>query len=514
MTDQEVILQALERIRRRLELDRARHDAVAVLGMVAVGLLLWRILHFFGSSAPAVAGAVLATLLLWVGALVLLARRRLAPRCTLGEAAASVDIRAGLKNELSTARWFLEHPVASPWVDAQLARAAKSARGLDSAALLPLRVHWPELSAGAAVALLLVAACLAPAVLHTSDAVAHPPPLAEAQAQQVKFIRALISEEPDEATARSLERALATLERSTATSEQKRDALLEGEAAVAQQALEAAALRDGLYRLAANLRGEPRTEGLARALERGDAQLAARLMQQLAEHSGPIGLKPQAASPAQGDDEQELASLLSTVDKDEDQTHVSNSGASAKEAADRLTRIAQQLASQEQWSQAAYALAQLRQAVAQEPSALSAGARQQAAGRGSDNAAGAAGGPNAQQAASSGPDSRPFGREGSKPGAAAGDAQSDAVLGAKVAPLAVRLRQETIDAESLGAPDAVPKEWFYVETQKRASSIELEPARPRSEFTLGQSAALEGVAVRHRQIVKEYFMALHQGARP
>ena len=69
MSNREVILQALERVRRRLELGRALHDAATVLGIVAVGLLLWRVLHIFAGSAPAVAAAVLAALLLWVGGL-------------------------------------------------------------------------------------------------------------------------------------------------------------------------------------------------------------------------------------------------------------------------------------------------------------------------------------------------------------------------------------------------------------------------------------------------------------
>ena len=95
-----------------------------------------------------------------------------------------------------------------------------------------------------------------------------------------------------------------------------------------------------------------------------------------------------------------------------------------------------------------------------------------------------------------------------------GDAQSDPVLGAKVAPLAVQLRQEAIGAEGQESANTAPKTWFYAETKQQQSNVDLENVAARSEFTLGQSAALEGVAVRHRQIVKEYFMALHQGARP
>jgi hypothetical protein len=514
MSNRKIIVQALERVRRRVEFCHALHDAAAVLGLIAVGLLLWRVLHIFAASAPVVAAAVLTALLLWAGGLLFLAHRRLAPRCTLGEAAASADLRACLRDELATAWWFLERAVASPWVEAQLARAAESARRLDPVALLPLRVEWPELGAGVAAVLLLIAAFIAQPVSLSSDAAGEPQLQAQAQTDPAQVIRTLLREEHDEATTRSLERALAMLERKAATLDQKRRALSEAEGAIAQEALEAAALRDGLYKLAAPLRGEQRTERVARALELGNAELAAKVMQELSEQSGPIGLDQQSAPSVQGDEEQELERLLPRVAKDEGKALDPSSSAAAREAADHLTRIAQRLAAQDHLSQTAHTLAQLRQAVAQDPSSSLPGSRQQAAGRGSDNANTGAAGPSVQQAGSSGPNSSPFGREGTKPGTATGDAQSDAVLGAKVAPLAVQLRRETIGIESPGAGDAAPKEWFYAETQKRASSIELEPVRARSEFVLGQSAALEGVAERHRQIVKQYFMALHQGARP
>ena len=506
MSNQEVIAQALERIRRRLELCRARYDAVAVLGMVAVGLSLWRILEIFAGFAPVVAGAVLSALLLWVVGLVFLARERLAPRRTLADAAASADAHGGLKDELATAWWFLQHPAASPWVDAQIARAAESARRLDTVALLPLRVGWPELSGATGVALVLVVACMAQPGLRASEVVADRP-LVHAQAQQVQFLRALIEEEHDEPTARKLERALTMIERKGATREQKRRALSEAEGAIVQRSLEAAALRDGLFRLAAPLRAEQRTQGVAQALARGDAQLAAKLTRQLAEQSNPIGLEQQSVSTMQGDDEQQLARLLAAAARDGDRAVAPSSSAAVTEASDRLTRIAQRLAAQDHWSKAAYTLAQLRQAVAQD---LSSSPTQQTAGRGSDNAQASAAGSNVQQVGGEARDGDPSGHEGGKPGAATGNAQSEAVFGAKIAPLAVQLRPETVHAES---PDAAPKQWFYAETPRRASSIGLEAVKAGSEFTLGQSVAPMGVDVRHREIVKDYFMALHQSAR-
>jgi hypothetical protein len=35
----------------------------------------------------------------------------------------------------------------------------------------------------------------------------------------------------------------------------------------------------------------------------------------------------------------------------------------------------------------------------------------------------------------------------------------------------------------------------------------------RSSFALGQSTGPEGISIRHRQIVKDYFMTLHEGSQ-
>jgi hypothetical protein len=514
MSNREVILQALERVRRRLELGRALRDAATVLGIVAVALLLLRVLHLFAANAPALAAAVLAALLLWVGGLFALARGRLGPRHTLGDAATSADARAGLKDELTTARWFLEHPLSSPWIDAQAARAAESAGRLELAALLPLRVRWRELTGVAAAALLLLAAWSAPPMTPGSNAGLESRSLPQAQARQLQFIRSLLREDWDEPTAKNLAQALAVLERKTASADEKWRALLEADGAIGQQTLETAALREGLYRLAASLRGKPGMQEIAAALEGGNAQLAAKLLQELSGQPGSTGLEQQSASSAQNDEERDLARLLAAVANDEDQEIGQSTGTAARDAADRLTRIARRLTAQDHWSRAAQALEQLRQAATPDPSSSLPGARQQAPGLRSDNPQTQVAGANVQQGGMNGSNNNSSGREGSKAGAVTGDAQSDPVVGAKVAPLAVQLRQEAIGADARESANTAPKTWFYAETKQQQSKVRLENVGARSEFSLGQSTALEGVAVRHQRIVKEYFMALHQGALP
>jgi hypothetical protein len=520
MSDQEVILRALELVRRRVWLARALHAAAIVLGMVVVALLLWRVLHIFAARAPAVAAAAaLAALLLWAGSLFLLARNFLVARHTLGAAAASADARAGLKDELKTAHWFVQHPIPSPWIDAQLAHAAQSARRLNPAAVLPLRLERRELIGGAAAALLITAAWLVQPLAPPSDAAVAAEALPEAQAGQVQLLRELIGQTQDEATANKLREALAAFERKSATGEEKQRALSEAQRAIEQQGLQAASSREGLYRLADELHGNKRLEEVARALEEGDAAQAARLMQQLAGPYDSTKRQDEAASSQQRGDERDLERLLSRAAKGEDPAGQSETGsAAAKEAADRLNEIAQQLEAQNQLSQAAQALQQLQLAVAKR-SLLSASRFGQQAAQNNTPApqseqTNMPGGMTFRTTAAARETTASRQQEGGKTGSALGEAQADPVLGAKATPLEVQLKQAAIAGERREAAEGAANSWFYADSKQQNSILGFDGAQARSGFTLGQSTALDGLSIRHRQLVKDYFMALRQDAPP
>jgi hypothetical protein len=513
MSDQEVILRALRQVRRRLRLSRALHAAATALGMLAVALLLWRVLQIFAGRAPAiVAAATLFALLLWAACLFLLVRRRLAVRCTLSTAATSVDARAGLKDELTTAHWFLDHPMRSPWIEAQAARAAQSVRHLNLASLLPLRMDWRELTGGAGAALLLFATWLVPPLAPASGAAPRGHELPSAQAQQVQLIRDAIGQTQGEAVAENLEKAIATFERQTPSTQEKQRALSAAEQAIEQQGLEAASTREGLYRLAAKLRSNQRLEAVARALEEGDVQGAARLMERMAERDNSV-VSQAGGSLVPHDEQRNLERLFATASSEDHRGYPQSSSAAAQEAANRLSSIAQQLREQGRWKQAAQALHQLQQAVAQgensaglpQRDAHDIATRSENSGTGMPSTMG-------REAALTQPSHEASAGEGGRPALAGGEAKNNAVLDIKTAPLQVQLQKEAIGAEQL-EPGAA-KNWFYAGTRQRESGVGFENVSVRSEFTLGQSEAVDGVAVRHRQIVKDYFTVSNQSTHP
>jgi len=478
MSDQEVILRALELVRRRLRLARALRDAAIVSGIVAMLLVLWRVLYLFPGRAPLVAAAVLAALLLLVAGLLLLVRSALIARCPLGVAAALADARAGLSDELQSAHWFLQHLAPSPWVDAQVAHAAQSARRLKPAALFPLRFGRRGLIAAGAAPLMVIVTWLVPPLAPPSDAAVAALP--EAQASQVQALRELADQVRDETTARKLREAIAAIENRGATAEEKRRSLAEAQRALEQQDLQAASAREGLYRLADKLRGQQRLEQVAKALEEGDAAHAANLVQRMTQAPGADRREADSSAEARGD-ERDLERLLDVVARSSGPEQSEATSAAGKETVDRLREIAQQLDTQERLSQTARALQQLQLVVAQR-SPLAAGRfGQQTAAQ------------NSTPAPQTGQTNMPGGmmfrttavarettpsaqQEGSKTGSALGDSRADPVLGAKATSLEVQLKQEAVP-DRPRQEDRAGAGWFYTESRQQAATVGFEEVR-------------------------------------
>ena len=55
--------------------------------------------------------------------------------------------------------------------------------------------------------------------------------------------------------------------------------------------------------------------------------------------------------------------------------------------------------------------------------------------------------------------------------------------------------------------------WFYTESKEQKSQVQSQDVQARSSYVPAEAADLEGIAIRHRQFVKDYFMTLHEGVR-
>jgi hypothetical protein len=152
MSDTETILQMLRRVEWRLRAGRLWHDFIrstSIALALAIALNVWGLFFpvtrtttvFFG----AICAVVIAAYLAW----------RFRDRVPLDHAAASIDLKAGLKDEIKTAVWFIRHPRSSVWVDSQIQRAARKAVKIDARRMYPATMPRAFYTAAAMVVILI-----------------------------------------------------------------------------------------------------------------------------------------------------------------------------------------------------------------------------------------------------------------------------------------------------------------------------------------------------------------------
>jgi len=156
MKDRDALIFALTRFARRLRLNAVLCEFARMACAILGALVLYQILAA-AIAAPAVLNA-LATLL----ALVLIAvigffvLRTLRP-IALDEAAATLDARMDLKDELKTGYWFARQRKVSPLVELQIHRAVLTAQRMIPSEVFPITIAR---SAFAAVGLAFAAGVL------------------------------------------------------------------------------------------------------------------------------------------------------------------------------------------------------------------------------------------------------------------------------------------------------------------------------------------------------------------
>ena len=151
MSDKEIIVSSLEKVKRRIRANQIFQDVSLAFALFLTFPLGFKILDLFN---PFRGTTVIPVLALWFLALGVYSTWLLRRKGTLAQAAASVDKRLVLHDEIKTAYWFIDNPRPSDWIDKQIQRAATSVRRLDATNLYPGIV--PKTSYIAAGILLLI----------------------------------------------------------------------------------------------------------------------------------------------------------------------------------------------------------------------------------------------------------------------------------------------------------------------------------------------------------------------
>jgi len=517
MKDSEIIVGVLGGIGRRLWVGRALREAFFGLCVLLFFLIAFRLA---GAVQPA--GIPASGIPAWlpigiaVAALVACLAWRISRRVTLSQAAAEADSRAALRDELKSAYWFVSNSERSPFIDEQVARAATTAGRLDPRAIVPGR---PPQSLWAAVSLGIVFAFvtwLAPQLSPYRVASAAPAP---SQAQQ-QDLRALLQDLPRDARVEKLDQSLETLQRSDATAEQKRRAMEDMRDIAEQTSMETAAAREGLARLAEVMKANPKFEKVGEALQAGDMKEAMAMLEEIrrdaadrqaakddekfpetakaTQHQGNLAEQIDQSGRALSGTAEVSAPAIDNLMKTLDQA------AKEMDAQDRVSQIQRRarenMVATAQRSAAPHnEFGSNRQDVANpEPSPEGGNADMQGASTFRRDGA------NREEDADGA-------REGSRTGSASGESPSMALEGRATQRLDAQLKLEAVQRkEEKGGDEDDGKGWIYTGSQQQASTLDFENVKARGGFDREAAAQHDRIPVRQQQVVKSYFLNLHE----
>ena len=369
-TDRERVVHALTRVAGRLRLARVTRELLRGFTLsLAVPIAVSVLYRFVELSGM----AVLAAFVLWLLGFAAYTVRVVTRLGTLGAAAVSVDRKAVLHDELTTAYWFERANESSDWIALQLQRAARSASELDVDRLyvwsMPRRVRTTV-----GLLCLLVALNLLPLTWTRGWLQAgRPPVVALTQSDQMMLAeieRMLVDAAVVQGTELSPEmrEALAELRQGQLTQEEalaeleKLQAMLDGELDPAQFAELMESMGEAL---------ESASAALADALSDGDLERAADQLRELAEQMTDAQREElQAALQEMAAQAEEagldLAKELSEAAEGLEQGNEAAAQEAMEQLAQELEQLAQQQQGQEMRQAAAEGLEQLQQALNEE----------------------------------------------------------------------------------------------------------------------------------------------------
>lgn len=292
MSHEQVIVEVVRSVERRRRWARGlREAATAVLAFPVPALGASLVARWAG-----VPGTRLWELLPWLGFGVAVAYLawRLGRVGSPADAAAAVDRRAGLGDELASAYWFVSRGVSSPWVDHHVARAAGTARRLEVRDLFPVGVPRRLYVAGVALAVVALGSITLPpapsgtaraaAVTVADDEIGGEVARVEALLDEAEEVdpEAISEEEPEARPRPELSEILAALEEGRISSAEAQDRLERLGRELESGNLDAGNLREALERLGGELEEVGAFEEVAGALQGEELRRAARLLRETA----------------------------------------------------------------------------------------------------------------------------------------------------------------------------------------------------------------------------------------
>ena len=541
MSDKQIIIKSLERVERRIRTNRFLKElALGATLFLAfpLALKLWDLFDPLRASTIAIIAGI------WVLLFATYVVSRGLRKATLNQAAASIDKVAALKDEIKTAVWFIHNPRPSAWVDAQIRRAATTAKQIDVDMFFPRQVP-KTLYVAAILVLLFVGLNFVPLPWNHNWLALQAAPAFNLTAEEAAILKqteALLrkAEKLKPELAEKIEEIVKQLQEGKIDAGQAAQMLEALQNQLDEGNLDAASLREGLEEMAKDLAQSDKLESTAEAMKNKDLNLAADELRKLAEKLGlnsPDANKQMQKSLQQATENprlglEELAKLLKEAAeslKDEDQEGAQQA---LDEAAQELDNLQDKMQTQDLKNLAAQQLQNLQQSLRQRQQAGAQQGRKGQQGQQGQSAKGQKGQrgqqqnsdeANGQQAggAGEGEPSDQLGQNDQPGGALPGSSQGNGLMpsgnsgadapreGAPTS-LDVKLKQEKVK----GVEDEGTKEENIEEVSKQERS-RLDYRNVKSELSPAQKDLLnqDRIPWEYRPLIKNYFQAIRPPAK-
>jgi hypothetical protein len=289
MSDKEIIIRSLEKVERRMRTNRLLRELTFGLSIFLLIPVLFKLLDLF---RPFRGVTVIVVLGLWFAGLVSYCLWRMSGKGNLTHAAAELDQKAALQDEIKSAYWFATAPHgiqrSTEWVELQVRRAARKASGLNIDQLYPRVIPSTSYLAGGLL-VLLIGLNVAPFSQNHNWLLGEAAPafaLTPAEQRLINQTKQLLKQaakldQPE--LVKKLEEIVQNLEEGTIDSAEALKQLEDLRNKLDEGNLDMAAINEGLDQMAQDLEGNPDTDEIAQAMSEHDIAASAEKLKQLAE---------------------------------------------------------------------------------------------------------------------------------------------------------------------------------------------------------------------------------------
>jgi hypothetical protein len=542
MSDKEIIIRSLQKIDRRIRGNRLLRELMLGLSIFLLVPVVFKVWDLF---RPFRGVTVMSVLGLWFIGVVVYFTSRLSRRGSLAHAAAAIDKKASLHDELKSAYWFVTNPTAikrsTDWVELQVRRAAQQVIQLDVERYYPTTIPTTSYVVVGLIALF-VALNFIPLSQNHNWAYLQAAPAFSLSPEEQRLInqtkqllkQAEKLDQPE--LVKKLEEIVQNLQEGNIDTAEALRQLEDLRNQLDEGNLDMANINEGLDEMAKDLQGNPETDDIANAMSEHDLQESADKLRELADdltkEDDAAKLKAledalQQASDNNSPAMQKLADDMKNAANSLADKNSKGAQDALNQASKDLQNLADKVEQQLAKNSAAQQLQDLQDQIRQRQQQAQSKEGQQQAGKGqqgqqsqSADASNAEGESGAAEGASASEQSAGSqGKEGQQPGkpGEAGQAgaqeQGQNPSGAGNAPLNimgaptklnVQLEQEKLNAEGEGGK---PQDIEEASKQERSR---LDYRNVRSELSPAQKDVLtqDKIPWEYKSLIKNYFQAI------